>query len=138
MISRVWTFGRPPVRDTALERAQVALVQPAWMRAADLLDHRRGAQMRNLVQHRKDDLVPHARQRVGARSACGLRWLASPSAAVMRRALRSLNPAFAAATACPSPDRLRSMYRLTWRSVIHSPGISRHGPAISVVIRRPT
>ena len=63
------SFGRPPVRDTALQGAQVALVQPAWMRAADLLDHRRGAQMRNLVQHRKDDLVPHARQRVGARSA---------------------------------------------------------------------
>ena len=73
-----WTFGRPPVRDTALERAQVALVQPAWMIAADLLDHRRGAQMRNLVQHRKDDLVPHARQRVGARSASRLALARKP------------------------------------------------------------
>jgi hypothetical protein len=32
--------------------------------------------------------------------------------------------ALAAATTCVSPARLRSMYRLTWRSVIRCPGIS--------------
>jgi hypothetical protein len=59
-------------------------------------------------------------------------------------------PALAAATACVSPARLRSMYRLTWRSVIRCPGISLppaiaggrlnhiHRPAIMIVVMRPT
>jgi len=60
------------MRNPALEGAQVTLVQPTRMVAADLLDQRRRAQMRNLDQHRNDDLVPHARQRVRARSASRL------------------------------------------------------------------
>lgn len=36
-------LGRPPVRNPALERTQMSLVQPARMITTDLLDHRRRA-----------------------------------------------------------------------------------------------
>ena len=55
--------------------------------------------------------------------ASGLVQLGSTGAASMRRALRSLKPALAAATNCVSPWRLCSMYRLTCRSVMCVPGI---------------
>ncbi|MDP9096895.1 MAG: hypothetical protein M3N26_10165 [Pseudomonadota bacterium] len=68
--------GSPPVRDAALERTQMPLVETAGMITADLLHYRRRAQQRHLVQHRHDDLVPQTRQRIEARPPARLAGLA--------------------------------------------------------------
>jgi hypothetical protein len=65
----------------------------------------------------------------------------------MRRPVLSLNPAWAAATACVLPFLRLSMNRLTWRSVMWPPGIrppslggqsnqAAPRPVILIVVRR--
>jgi hypothetical protein len=121
----VRSLRRAPVGDAALQRAQQAVRVAPRVEALELLQQRDRPQLRHPLQERHERGVPDALERVPARAvARGLALrLGSAGSFSIRRPVRSLSPAFAAAAPCVWLSLRKVMYSLTCWSVIVLPGI---------------
>ena len=98
-------LGRPPMGDPPLQRAQMAVAIAPRMQPLQLFEQSRGPDLGRGLEHRHEFVAPDLGERI---RACPVappsRWLGRTGLASMRRPVRSLNPARAAAAAWGYPS----------------------------------